>query len=234
MLKTRVGLGCALFVVACAGSGDGDEHGIDSASGNDATESSSGSSGSGSSGSGSSGSESSSSESSSSESSSPESSSSGSSDTEPSDTDGDTDSDPACVPPEVIVGCEGIEPPLADTAFARGIVVEADRFVVSFSDVNDPAILCEEADVYSCNCESWGTTVRLTVAGALAQGPVAPETVEVRAAGGDCFFAAMSDGSVMDMEITEITETCVAGRVNVFHDFAETGDEFGFLLPRCD
>jgi hypothetical protein len=225
MLKTRVGLACALFVVACA-DGDGDDHGMDSASGNDTTESSS------------------------SESSSSESSSSVSSDTDPGDTDpgdtepgdtepgdtepGDTDSDPACVPPEVIVGCEGIEPPLADTTRARGIVVEAERFVLSFANVNDPAILCEEADVYSCNCESWQSTVRLTVTGALAVGPVSPKSVEVDAAAGDCFVAANSDGSVMDMEITEITETCVAGRVNVFSDFAETGDEFGFVLPRCN
>jgi hypothetical protein len=138
------------------------------------------------------------------------------------------------VPPQDIVGCEGLVPPTEDPGGARGILVEAERAVLTFSDVNDPQVLCADLDLEGCACESWGSTLRLTIDGALAVGTVAPEMVEVQAAGGDCFASASSGGEVLELELTEITDTCVVGRLNVTHDFAETGQAFGFVAPRCD
>ena len=223
MVKTWVGWGCA-WIVACGGDGNGDEGPSEESSTTAPTAT-----------------DSSSTEPASTESSSPESSSTSPGTTESSSTEagssesstGDTDSDPACVPPAVIVGCEDIEPPVEDVAGARGILVEADRAVLTFSNVNDPAILCDEAELETCNCESWGFATRFTIEGELQPGVVPARSVSVRSAAGDCEFTAGDSGTVVELEIIAMTETCVAGHAQIQDEYTHLSDEFTFVAPRC-
>ncbi len=160
------------------------------------------------------------------------------SDTEPSDTEpSDTEVEPtSCEVPEVFVGCEGIVAPAAEVSdFARGIIVEADRAVLTFADVNAPDLLCGESGLLECSCLDWNETSRFTIDAALVPGIYGPAQVSLLSAGGDCDTGgAEFDEVVVELEITEVTDTCVAGRVQIEDGLGALPTDFGFVAPRCD
>lgn len=155
--------------------------------------------------------------------------------TEAGETTTETGDPESCEVPAEIVGCEGVEVPETDVPeFARGIIVNDDGAVLTFADVNAPDLLCGESGLLECSCSEWTESSRFIIGGALAVGAIDPTLVSLSSAGGDCSEGGSEfDEVVLELEITAITDTCVAGRVAIEDGLGALPTAFGFVAPRC-
>lgn len=134
-------------------------------------------------------------------------------------------------------GCEGVALPdgiALESWGGAALDLEDGRMELMFSEEYDHETLCVEMSAEAC-VDGFYVPRNLTVTmDAIA---TSETVVDARATWfeGDCEMGGIDDGaSSTTVEVTAVTDTCIAGRVEMVEaPHAATGEQFVFAIPRC-